>query len=127
MVFNGEILDQVTQEFLKAMVADGHAIQNAAKQIFYYLALIQLALTALWMTIAGESMQRFFTRIVQLSFALGFFYGLMQFGGEWLPDIINGFVELGQKGGVNRLIQAPSLIKVPAFQGPFLKLFLDGD
>lgn len=98
-----QILDNVTQEFLNALSQDMSLIQDSARMLFYYLVVIQIALSALWMALAGESLQRFLTKLVQLSFSFGFFYALIQFGGKWIPDLLNGFIEIGQKGGVYSL------------------------
>jgi len=103
MAVDAGILDQVTQQFIAALRRDAVIIQSAAKSLFYYLVLIQLVLSALWMSFAGESLQRFVVKLVQLAFSFGFFYSLIQFGGEWIPNLINGFIELGQKTGVQSL------------------------
>lgn len=123
MISNVGILDQVTQEFLTTLTKDGHAIQVAAGHLFYYLVIIQLALTALWMTIAGESLQNFFSRIVQLCVSFGFFYTLIQLGGQWLPDILNGFIQLGQTGGVQSIDPSSIIDQGASISGAIFKAF----
>ncbi len=103
MAVDAGILDSITLEFLGVFKHDATLIQHAAKTLFYYLVVIQLALSAIWMSIAGESLQRFVSRMVQLGFSFGFFYALIQFGGQWIPDLINGFIEIGKQGGVSSL------------------------
>lgn len=103
MSIDGGILDQVTQQFMNALEQDGNIIQQAAEHLFYYLCIIQLSITALWMVLTGESLQRLVSRLVQLAFAFGFFFGLIQLGGQWIPDLLNGFIEIGQQGGVQSL------------------------
>lgn len=97
------ILDQVTQEFLSAFQTDGTLFEQAGKHVFFYLCIIQLSLSAIWMVIAGESLQSLVSRFVQLCFMFGFFYGLIQLCSTWVPDLINGFIQLGQQGGVQSL------------------------
>lgn len=97
------ILDQVTQEFMSALERDGNIIQQAGEHLFYYLCIIQLTITALWMVLTGEPLKRLMSQMVQLAFAFGFFFGLIQLGGQWVPDLLNGFIELGQQGGVQSL------------------------
>ncbi|GEM_PF-5760971 len=97
------ILDQVTQQFLSAFQSDGSVFQRAGEHLFYYLCVIELSISAIWMVLAGESLQRLVLRCVQLCFLFGFFYGLIQMGSEWVPDLLNGFIELGQQGGVRSL------------------------
>jgi hypothetical protein len=70
---NPQILDQVTQEFLTALKNDGLIIQGAASGLFYYLVIIQLALTSIWMVLSGEPLSRFLANLVKLSFSFGFF------------------------------------------------------
>lgn len=117
------ILDQVTQQFLTALHHDSRLIQHAAEMLFYYLATIQLALSALWMTLAGESLQRFVTRLIQLIFSFGFFYGLIQFGGQWIPQLFNGFIHLGQLAGVTSLDPSSILDQGMCISGAILKGF----
>lgn len=97
------ILDQVTSEFMQALRQDGSAIQAAAHHLFYYLCVIQLSFTALWMVLSGESLHHLMVRLVQLTFTFGFFYGLIELGGTWIPDLLNGFIQVGQSGGVQSL------------------------
>lgn len=103
MVIDAGILDQVTQQFLNVLKQDAHLIQAAAKSLFYYLVIIQLTLTVLWMVLAGESLQQFIVKLTQLIFSWGFFYALIDFGGQWIPALLNGFIQLGQQGGVTSL------------------------
>ena len=100
------ILDSVTQEFLNALKQDGSIISQAATHLFYYLVIFQLVLTALWFSLSGESLSSFVLKCAQLGFSFGFFYTLIQMGGEWIPALLNGFIEIGQKAG------APSLTPV---------------
>ena len=97
------ILDQVTQQFMTVLQSDATLLQQAGERLFFYLCVIQLSITALWMVIAGESLQRLMSRFIQMSFIFGFFYGLIECGSEWIPDILNGFIQLGQQGGVESL------------------------
>lgn len=97
------ILDQVTQEFINALHQDGEKISHLARSLFYYLAVIQLALTSLMMVVRGESLQRFVATLLQLILSLGFFYGLIQLGGQWVPDMINGFIRIGETSGMHSI------------------------
>lgn len=100
---NSGILDQVTQQFLTVFQDDASILQDVGMHLFFYLSVIQLSISSLWMVIAGESLQRMVSKLVQLSFILGFFYGLIQLGSNWIPDVINGFIQLGQQSGVQSL------------------------
>ena len=119
------ILDQVTQQFLTALSHDGRLIQQAAENLFYYLVVIQMALTAMWMTIAGESLQSFITRLVQLGFSFGFFYTLIQFGDQWIPQLLNGFIHLGQMAGISSLDPSSIIDQGLSISGAIFKGFFD--
>ncbi|EDP46851.1 P-type conjugative transfer protein TrbL [Rickettsiella grylli] len=119
------ILDQVTQQFLTALSHDGALIQQAAERLFYYLVTIQLTLTAIWMTIAGESLQRFVTRLVQSSFLFGFFYALIQLSGQWIPQLLNGFIHLGQIAGITSLDPSSIIDQGISISGAIFKGFFD--
>jgi type IV secretion system protein TrbL len=103
MSLDAGILDQVTDQFLTALKNDGAIIQQAAEKLFGYLVVIQLSISALWMTLAGESLQNFLTKMVQMAFVFGFFYALIQYASEWMPAVLNGFIRLGQEAGVKAL------------------------
>lgn len=119
------ILDTVTAQFLETLKKDSHVIENAAIHLFYYLAVIQLTLTALWQVIAGESLQRLLADMVKLAFLLGFFYGLIYLGSSWVPDILNGFVELGQKTSVQSLSPSAVVSQGVSIAGSILNGFFD--
>lgn len=119
------ILDQVTQQFLEALSHDGRLIQKSAEMLFYYLVVIQLALSAIWMTLAGESVQKFLTRLVQMFFSFSFFYGLIQFGGQWIPQLLNGFIHIGQLAGVKSLDPSSIVDQGMSISGAIFKAFFN--
>lgn len=103
------ILDQVTTEFMQAFKQDALFLQQAALSIFYYLSIIQLTLTSLWLSLTGESLHKSFTELLKTIIYLSIFYALIEFGALWLPEIINGFIELGTSAH-NNLELSPSAI-----------------
>lgn len=123
MAIDAGILDQVTQEFLTVLKNDAHLIQSSAKSLFYYLVIIQLSLTTLWMVLAGESLQQFVTKLTQLVFSFGFFYALIDFGGQWVPALLNGFIQLGQQGGVSSLDPSSIIDQGLSISGAIFKGF----
>lgn len=125
MSIDGGLLDQVTQEFLNALRKDASIIQEAAKSLFYYLAVIQLTLSTMWMTLAGESLERMTSKLIQLCFTFGFLYGLIQYGGTWIPALMNGFIEIGQKAGVQSLDPSSILSQGLSIVGGIIKGFFN--
>jgi len=119
------ILDTVTQQFLTALQRDSHVIEQAALQLFYYLAIMQLTLTALWQVVAGESLQRLVADMVKLTFLLGFFYGAIYLGSEWVPAIINGFIDIGQHSSVQSLSPSGVVSQGVSIAGNILNSFYE--
>ncbi len=93
-------LDQVAQQFLTVFQNDAGLIAQVAKGLFFKLAMIQLTVTFLWMSLVGENLQKLLVKFVQVSLAFGCFYACIRYGAGWVADIINGFIELGQRSGV---------------------------
>jgi len=97
------MLNQVTEQFMHAFQHDAVVLQTAAKHLFFYLCLIQLTVSALWLSLAGESLQRLFLRLVQHCLSFSVFYACIEFGGQWIPQVINGFIQLGQQSGLQSI------------------------
>ena len=97
------ILDQVLQEFLQALQGDYSKLQSLAQGLFYYLAGIQIAVSALWLMFKGDPLEAF-VKTLQIFFTLSVFYTLIEFGGSWMPQIINGFISMGaSSSGISSL------------------------
>ncbi|MCH9770697.1 MAG: P-type conjugative transfer protein TrbL [Gammaproteobacteria bacterium] len=119
------LFDQVTQVFLRALQHDSHLLQMAARHVFESLVVIQLALTALMMVLAGESLQRFFVRLVGLFCTFGVFYTLVNESGYWVPALLNGFIEIGQKAGVTALDPSSMINQGLSIAGGIFKAFFN--
>ncbi len=88
------VVDQVLQEFMQALQRDFGRIEDLAKGLFYYLAGLQIVVSAIWMMFKGEPLDAAVTIIKQL-FMISVFYTLVLFGGTWMPQLINGFISIG--------------------------------
>lgn len=88
------ILNQVLQEFLQALQNDYGRIEQLAKGLFYYLAGIQIVVSVIWMLFKSDPMETF-VKTLQIVFTISVFYTLVLFGGQWMPEIINGFISIG--------------------------------
>lgn len=91
---NTGILDQVLQEFLSVLQYDYGRLESAAKTLFYYLAGIQMVVSALWLMFKNDVVEAF-VKTLQMFFTFSVFYTLVVFGGSWMPQIINGFIAMG--------------------------------
>ena len=88
------VLDQVLQEFLSALQHDYARIEDLAKGLFYYLAGLQLVISAVWLMFKGDPIEAT-VKTIQVFFTLAVFYTLVLFGGTWMPQLINGFISIG--------------------------------
>lgn len=88
------ILDQVLQEFLQAFQGDFSRIENLAKDLFYYLAGIQIVMSAIWLMFKGDPIDAV-VKTIQVFFTMSVFYTLVLFGGSWMPQILDGFISAG--------------------------------
>ncbi len=125
MAIDAHILDSVTQEFLKPIRYDAVIIQAAARELFYYLVTIQIALSSIWMMINGESLSRYFAKLVEFSFNFGVLYALILYGGQWIPDLINGFINIGQHAGIESLDPSSILSQGLSISWAIFKAFFD--
>ena len=95
MSIEAGILDHITQQFMVAFRHDAGLLQRAAMRLFYFLTTIQLSFSALWMALAGEGLNTMLVRWVQMAFSFGFFYVCISQGINWIPALINGFIQIG--------------------------------
>lgn len=97
------VLDQVLQEFLQALQGDYTRIESLAKGLFYYLAGIQIVISAIWLMFKGDPIEAT-VKTIQIFFTIAVFYTLVLFGGSWMPQIINGFISIGStSSGISSL------------------------
>ena len=92
-------LDQITQEFVDAVSQQGHLFEAQAKRIFYYLSLLQLSISGIWMMIAGNSLLQSVTQLIKTALLLSIFFAGITLAPTWIPTLINGFIEFGQQTG----------------------------
>ena len=103
MSLDAGLIDQVTNEFLNAFRNEAAHIKTAATSLFYYLTVIQLVVSTLWMTVSGESLQKMFTRWLGMAITFSIFYACILNGGHWIPALLNGFIQIGQGGAIQSI------------------------
>ena len=62
---------------------------------------------------------------MQLSFSFGFFYTLIQLGGQWIPQLLNGFIQLGQSACITSLDPSSIIDQGLSISGAIFKGFFD--
>src|SRR3990167_7502151 len=88
------VLDNVLQEFMTQFKGEFSQIQSLGKTLFVYLAVIQVTMSALWIAIKGD-LKEGCVKGLQIAFTLSVFYTLICYGGTWMPQIIDGFINVG--------------------------------
>ena len=102
-------IDIITDHFLQAFQQDFFKLQQMGITLFMYLAGIQLTITALWVAMKS-SWPDFFAKMLQTFFTFGVFATLIQMGGVWMPQLLNGFISIGSDAGGITSLTPGSLI-----------------
>lgn len=100
---NSIILNDVLHQFLAALQKDYSRLEEIAKGLFYYLAGLQIAISAIWMMFKNDPLEAA-VKTIQLFFTIAVFYTLVLFGGTWMPQLIDGFISIGSSAsGISSL------------------------
>lgn len=115
--------NDITGQFLEAFRKDYSQIQHVGVVLFYYLAVIQLTITALWAVMKSE-WPDFFAKILQVLFTFGVFATLIKLGGDWMPSLINTFISIGSSSsGITSLTPGSILEQGLSIAWDMLKSF----
>jgi len=90
-----DILDQITNEYLAKFQAIFGAIFQTAQHLFFYFAVIQISVIALFYTLNRESLGDMASELIKKGLVIGIFLTAMNNAGTWFPLIINFFIDLG--------------------------------
>lgn len=72
------------------------SIEPVARSLFWKLAAIEFAWSAIVWALQQENMQSFTAVVVKKIMGIGFFYALLFNASTWIPAIINSFIKTGQ-------------------------------
>lgn len=99
------VLDGMLNQFLSAAAGQMTISQGFAKQIFFGLVAIDLAVFALQKLPSAGDITDLIAGISLKFVSWGFFYTLIVMGPQWVPLITQSFMEIGTKiGGGTKLI-----------------------
>jgi len=80
------------------------AILDSVRNTFFILAIIEIAWAAHMMAVEKDDLGPIAAELVKKIIYIGFGFALLQFAPQWIPDIINSFRQVGEKGsGVGKL------------------------
>ena len=90
-----EGLDLITQQFLTSFQSASASLGHAGINLAYWLAAISLSISIMLMLVQGEGLGRGFSKLLQTCLLFGMFFGLIHLGGDWIPSMLNTFMQLG--------------------------------
>jgi type IV secretion system protein TrbL len=83
-----------------------------ANRLFGLLAIIEFAWTAAMLVLERTDLQGWTAALIRKMMFIGAFFALLNFGGEWIPRIINSFQQIGQNAsGLGSLAPTDILIQ----------------
>jgi len=90
-----QVFDQITNEFLAKFQDVFGMIFLTAQHLFFYFAVIQISVIALFYTLNRESLGDMAAELIKKGLVIGIFLTAMNNAGTWFPLIINFFIDLG--------------------------------
>jgi type IV secretion system protein TrbL len=96
-VWDTNILNAIDIQFLNAFKESSHHIAQAGESLAFALALISLGLSVGMMILRGEETHAMVSKCMQICLMFGLFFGLIEYGGIWIPQFLNGFIFVGQQ------------------------------
>lgn len=93
---NAQVLDTINDSYKGSTSGWLSSILPIAKSLFWKLAAIEFAWSAIVWVLQQENMQSFTAVVVKKIMGIGFFYALLLHADEWIPAIINSFTKAGQ-------------------------------
>src|SRR3954462_2156453 len=95
----GGSLDTIVDKFKEATSQWEGAIKKAAISLFWILAAIEFAVSALFLALAGGGFQNFAAEIVKRILVVGLFYFILDQGPTIVDAVIRSFRQLSQNAG----------------------------
>jgi len=109
VIWDTSVLDTIDLQFLTSFQASSSAVGKAAENLAYFLALITLSFSVGMMIIKGEEVNAMFAKVIQTCLLFGLFFGLIEYGGTWIPEFLNGFIFVGQQASHLKSIDPSSI------------------
>jgi type IV secretion system protein TrbL len=107
---NAQVLDNINDSYKSATGGWLGNILPIAKSLFWKLAAIEFAWSAIVWALQQENMQSFTAVVVKKIMGIGFFYALLLNAGDWIPAIINSFTKAGQTASGSAGLSPSSVI-----------------
>jgi type IV secretion system protein TrbL len=91
------VMDNIGNTYKGAATSWTGALQPMAKSIFMKLALLEVAWSAVWWVLEKDDPNQVLIAVLRKIMPLMFFFAILQNFDTWIPAIIDGFTDAGQK------------------------------
>jgi len=101
---HAQVFDQITDGYKSASAGWFAPMDQIARSLFWKLAAIEFAWSAIVWALQQENMQSFTSVVVKKIMGIGFFFFILSNASYWIPAIVNSLKKSGQMAsGTNEL------------------------
>lgn len=101
---NAQVFDNITEGYKSASAGWFAPMDQIARSLFWKLAAIEFAWSAIVWALQQENMQSFTSVVVKKIMGIGFFFFILSNASYWIPAIVNSLKKAGQTAsGTNEL------------------------
>ncbi len=108
----GQLLNQITNEYANLSVAWLDALLPLAQHTFVLLATIELAWSGIWWAFIARKDENLIANLVHKVFVIMFFYTLLLFAPSWISFIVSGFITAGSTASGYSSLNPSSVLQV---------------
>ncbi len=105
-----KVLDKITIEYLVKFQAIFGEIFKTAQHLFFYFAVIEIAVIAIFYVLNRESLGDMAAELIKKGLIIGIFLTAMNNAGTWFPMLINFFMDLGANSAGVKSLDPSSVI-----------------
>lgn len=94
---HAQVLDNITEGYRTASAGWFAPMDQIARSLFWKLAAIEFAWSAIVWALQQENMQSFTSVVVKKIMGIGFFFFILSNASYWIPAIVNSLKQSGQR------------------------------
>ena len=95
----GQVLTELENEVSAAAMGWETTVMAAARSLFWILAAIEVAISAIWLAIQAPSLDGWFAELVRRIMFIGFFAFLLSEGPSFAKAVVDSLFQIGAGGG----------------------------
>lgn len=107
-----EGLNLTTQQFLTSFQNAAAGLGDAGMNLAYWLALMSISISILLMFVQNEGLGRSFSKLLQTCLLFAMFATFIRYGGQWIPAILNTFMDIGGSAAKLKSLSPNSVFEV---------------